>query len=486
MALKTYVGARYAPRFMGAWNKANEYAALSVVYHDNQSYVSRKTVPAETEITNTEYWIRSSDWNAQVDEYRNQVNEYDEKVVQYNQNVEAYNTNVNNFFEETIHAYNTKEDMVNDESIKLGYTLITCGETSIGDGGGSFYQAVSETSSGAVALKNGLFAKKFQLMPERFNRWTVDVWGEVKNLTLAKGDIVTNANLHNAETTDIIAPKINEQTYNLEGVIKRCEFLGEYPALNYVPKLGHMDTFLLKSSNNTYLHFRIIEFVPNQTSMHNTTNLYLLPSGLCTNETPNVFNDTSVTIGTLSGGTSYTLHMHGTPNSKVIIPYTQIGESADSTGFLTTDGYPDDFYVTISMPILTRKITATSIAPSREGLADCTVSMAGNNTYISDIKGFLVAANLNATANRVYNFNLGKVGYNTATYIDDNSAIILRQILVPFHAESAVTVKTNIAIEGEAVPESTLNIPSGYSVFMLTATYAKDTHAFTAGFSRLW
>lgn len=192
MALKTYVGARYAPRFMGAWNKTNEYAALSVVYHDNQSYVSRKTVPAETEITNTEFWIRSSDWNAQVDEYRNQVDAYDEKVVQYNQNVEAYNTSVNNFFEETIHAYNTKEDMINDESIKLGYTLITCGETSIGDGSGAFYQTVSETSSGAVALKNGLFAKKFQLMPMRFNRYTIKPPAyDVEQLDLIPGDEIT-------------------------------------------------------------------------------------------------------------------------------------------------------------------------------------------------------------------------------------------------------------------------------------------------------
>lgn len=190
MALKTYVGARYAPRFMGAWDRANEYAALSVVYHDNQSYVSRKTVPAETEITNTGFWIRSSDWNAQVDEYRNQVDAYDEKVVQYNQNVEAYNAAANQFFDETIHAYNTKEDMVNDESVKVGYTLITCGETAIGDGGGSFYQVVEETSSGAVALKNGLFAKKFQLMPERFNRYSVSNVTDLTNMSLAVGDEV--------------------------------------------------------------------------------------------------------------------------------------------------------------------------------------------------------------------------------------------------------------------------------------------------------
>ena len=30
MAIKKYIGARYAPKFMGAWDKASEYAALSL------------------------------------------------------------------------------------------------------------------------------------------------------------------------------------------------------------------------------------------------------------------------------------------------------------------------------------------------------------------------------------------------------------------------------------------------------------------------
>lgn len=166
MAIKKYIGARYAPKFMGAWDKASEYAALSVVYTNEQSYVSRKTVPANTEITNTEFWVKSADWNAQVTQYNQNVEQYQANVERYNQNVETYNVNVENFFDATIHAYNTKEEMVNDTTIQTEYTLITCGANAVGDGGGSLYKVASSTSATAVALKNGLFAVPFDFTLE--------------------------------------------------------------------------------------------------------------------------------------------------------------------------------------------------------------------------------------------------------------------------------------------------------------------------------
>lgn len=166
MAIKKYIGARYAPQYMGAWDKASEYAALSVVYTNDQSYVSRKTVPANTEITNTEFWIKSADWNAQVTQYNQNVEQYQANVKRYNQNVETYNANVENFFNATIHAYNTKEEMVNDTTIQPEYTLITCGANAVGDGGGSLYKVASTTSATAVALKNNLFAVPFDFTME--------------------------------------------------------------------------------------------------------------------------------------------------------------------------------------------------------------------------------------------------------------------------------------------------------------------------------
>lgn len=175
MALKKYIGLRYAPKFVGAWDKTSEYAALSVVYTNEQSYVSRKTVPANTEITNTEFWVKSADWNAQVAQYNQNVEQYQANVEQYNQNVETYTQAVDRFYADTLHSYDTKSDMVADRSLKLGDTLLTCGNAAIGDGGGSFYQVVPETSAKAVALENGLFALPFEFQPYDYSEFQGEV-----------------------------------------------------------------------------------------------------------------------------------------------------------------------------------------------------------------------------------------------------------------------------------------------------------------------
>lgn len=177
MALKKFIGARYAPEFAGAWSNTKQYAALSVVYADNRSYVSRKTVPAGTPITNTDFWIQSSDWNAQVAEYNLKVEGYNANVEQYNKNVQDYSAEVRGFYADTLHSFDTKADMQADRTLALGETLLTCGDKKIGDGGGSFYQVVSETSVTAVALDNGLFAEPFEFQPYDYSQFQQEVEG---------------------------------------------------------------------------------------------------------------------------------------------------------------------------------------------------------------------------------------------------------------------------------------------------------------------
>ena len=201
MAIKKYIGARYAPQFMGAWDKASEYAALSVVYTNDQSYVSRKTVPANTEITNTEFWIKSADWNAQVTQYNQNVEQYNQNVERYNQNVETYQAAVSQFYADTLHSYDTKAEMVADTSLKLGDTLLTCGGAAIGDGGGSFYQVVPETSAKAVALENGLFALPFEFQPYDYSEFQ----GEVDRVVESFGTSVAEIKAASLGTYDNIA-----------------------------------------------------------------------------------------------------------------------------------------------------------------------------------------------------------------------------------------------------------------------------------------
>ena len=165
MALKVYIGARYTPKFEGEWKANKEYAALSVVYYNNKSYVSRKTVTAGTAVTETEFWIESADWNAQVEQYNQNVTQYKGQVDLYNKNVETYTKQVNKFYADTLHSYETRDEMIADTNIKLGDTLLTCGKDTIGDGGGSFYQVVNTQSQKTVVLANGLYAAPFEFQP---------------------------------------------------------------------------------------------------------------------------------------------------------------------------------------------------------------------------------------------------------------------------------------------------------------------------------
>ena len=172
MAIKKYIGARYSPKFMGAWDKSSEYAALSVVYANEQSYVSRKTVPANTEITNTEFWIKSADWNAQVKQYNQNVERYENEV-------KGYAETVNDLVGKTVYTYNTKDDMAADKRVKLNDTLMTCGYAEVNDKKGSFYKVVSTTSAKAIALQNDLYAEPFELADFIQNYVTPEDFGAV-------------------------------------------------------------------------------------------------------------------------------------------------------------------------------------------------------------------------------------------------------------------------------------------------------------------
>ena len=57
-----YVGKRIVPKHCGYWDNAKEYEMESVVYDraSGNSYISRKTVPVGTDISQTEYWALCS------------------------------------------------------------------------------------------------------------------------------------------------------------------------------------------------------------------------------------------------------------------------------------------------------------------------------------------------------------------------------------------------------------------------------------------
>lgn len=61
-----YVGARYVPLYDGIWDGNKTYEPLTVVTYVGNSYTSKKYVPAGVNITNTDYWVMSGEYNQQM------------------------------------------------------------------------------------------------------------------------------------------------------------------------------------------------------------------------------------------------------------------------------------------------------------------------------------------------------------------------------------------------------------------------------------
>lgn len=70
---RQYVGARYVPKVMGAWNRALQYEALSIVTYAGNSFTSKIPVPANIDINNETYWVNTGNYNAQVEAYRTET-----------------------------------------------------------------------------------------------------------------------------------------------------------------------------------------------------------------------------------------------------------------------------------------------------------------------------------------------------------------------------------------------------------------------------
>ena len=66
-------GLRYIPLLDGEWDNTKEYEHLVVVTYKGDSYTSKKPVPIGIDINNTEYWLLTGSFNAQVEHYRHDV-----------------------------------------------------------------------------------------------------------------------------------------------------------------------------------------------------------------------------------------------------------------------------------------------------------------------------------------------------------------------------------------------------------------------------
>lgn len=139
-----YTGMRYVPVFADPieWSSTNTYEALEIVMHEGNSYTSKTFVPAGIDISNQTYWVKTADYNAQIEQYRKEVEKLAEEIGQRDAD------------------YATVKDMVADSSnLQVGDIVSTYGYYAIMDGGGSKYEIVNEEPTGYYVAVGNLFAK---------------------------------------------------------------------------------------------------------------------------------------------------------------------------------------------------------------------------------------------------------------------------------------------------------------------------------------
>ena len=95
-----FVGGRIVPKHCGAWNKRSKYEMLSIVYQPEtgDSYISRKSVPAGTDLSSEEYWAICSEYSAQV---RNLEQDVDADVQQMHTDLTQTKADMSREFSET-------------------------------------------------------------------------------------------------------------------------------------------------------------------------------------------------------------------------------------------------------------------------------------------------------------------------------------------------------------------------------------------------
>lgn len=144
VAKNVYVGKRYIPKHCGDWDnsKNTEYESLSVVLWQGASFTSKQDVPKGIDITNSLYWVRSADYNAQLEIYRNNVSDYHNYVIEEITNV---NEGFSNFENDVNTQLDTNSLLLNRNAILtvnnlMGYKGVACRGYSTGVFASSAYR----------------------------------------------------------------------------------------------------------------------------------------------------------------------------------------------------------------------------------------------------------------------------------------------------------------------------------------------------------
>jgi hypothetical protein len=183
--MNRYVGLRYVNKFFDdgnggcEWNNTIAFEALTTVTHLGNSYISKQAVPIGIDISNTIYWTKTNDYDAQLNNYKTSTNE---EISNTNTNIGTLNlletTNKTNIVA-AINEQNTAL-MENTNRIKDIYINVKgLGFLAKGDGISDDTQAIQTAinalsdSGGTIYIPRGTYITSSDLIFENKNKITI-------------------------------------------------------------------------------------------------------------------------------------------------------------------------------------------------------------------------------------------------------------------------------------------------------------------------
>lgn len=119
-----YIGNRYVPVFADPveWDNLRIYEPLTIVTYQGTSYTSKKAVPAGIALSNTEYWVATGNYNAQVEQYRQEVATLSGEVTTLSGDVTNLSGDVTKLSGD-ITALNAKNNISNKKILIIGDSI---------------------------------------------------------------------------------------------------------------------------------------------------------------------------------------------------------------------------------------------------------------------------------------------------------------------------------------------------------------------------
>lgn len=175
-----YIGFRYVPKIKEdnpEWDNSIAYEPLIIVTYQGSSYTSRTFVPIGAEITNTEFWVLTGNYNAQVELYRQEVENVKSDIIDIDNEIlglEMYKRNAINIL-----SLGVKNDGVFDNTDLLNSIF-----------GGTDYFKTYYFPNGTYNISNSWLIKNMpSLIFER--RAVINVVGTCDYAVIYQPDVIT-------------------------------------------------------------------------------------------------------------------------------------------------------------------------------------------------------------------------------------------------------------------------------------------------------